>query len=172
MAKMKVFACILVLFVLGACMNNNVVEHTHLNATELPQFKGSYDEIAFETHMWVTHNITYVSDELDGRPDFWKKTKDTYESKQGDCEDGALLTAHILLKNGVPKDRVKVVGGYVYDRFGNGFGHAYCIYKRSDGEWITLDWCAWPDEYMPLKTRMPLRMKHNYGKVLFYLLGE
>jgi predicted transglutaminase-like cysteine proteinase len=173
MTNIKVIACILVIGLISACVCNRSVEHSHLTAIELPVLTGSDDIIAFKAHQWVHKNITYVADDVEGTPDRWQDTKETLEKKQGDCEDGALLVAHILIKNGVPKEKIRVVGGYVIDPATRmPFGHAYCIYKRNDGEWITLDWCAFSDEYMPLKTRMPLRFKEMYGKIRFYLLGE
>jgi hypothetical protein len=48
---------------------------------------------------WIGKNITYKRDiETHGRPDDWQTPAETMESREGDCEDMAILFADIMEK--------------------------------------------------------------------------
>ena len=158
----------------GCCNNTwqDTVKSTHIIAPEgtIPTYKGSYDSIAYQAQKWAVKNLTYTSD----TGEYWQTDAETIASKKGDCEDGAILIYSMLVRSGVPVDRVKVVGGAMYDRNGAQIGyHAWCIYKRtSDKEWITLDWCFSEDSGIAISARYPLRMKREYGKIIMYIIGD
>lgn len=111
----------------------------------LPKFTGSADEIAKKVLSWGIRNIHYELD--DG--EFWQYGYETYLSRVGDCEDGAILMANIMYNSGVPYWRIrlnigKVKGGY----------HAWLTYlKEEDNEWYVMDWCYWPRESDGLKLK-------------------
>jgi hypothetical protein len=44
---------------------------------------------------WVANNISYKLEESD----YWKLPQETYNSKNGDCEDFSILLAYILYEN-------------------------------------------------------------------------
>ncbi|MCE5212523.1 MAG: hypothetical protein LLG40_13350 [Deltaproteobacteria bacterium] len=97
---------------------------------------GSNDDIAIEITRWVADNITYHSDNPNS--DTWNDAKRTLNDGYGDCEDGAILIASLLLNMGVLASNVRVYFGTT-----NGIGHAWAMYRRSsDNQWITLDWTS------------------------------
>jgi len=68
---------------------------------------------------------------------------------KGDCEDGAILMANMMLLSGVPYWRIRLNAGDV-----EGGGHAYVTYLReTDNEWYILDWCYWPSESANFKKK-------------------
>lgn len=101
------------------------------------------DEVAVSALRWVHDNITYFSDNSStGYNEYWQFPFETLCLKTGDCEDGAILIANIMLKAGVPYWRIRLNAGDV-----KGGGHAYVTYLRQeDDKWYVLDWCYWYDE--------------------------
>jgi hypothetical protein len=107
----------------------------------------NYDDIAKAALYYVYKNITYISDKTQFNvPEFWMFPFETYHTKKGDCEDGAILLANILLKSGIPYWRIRIVAGDV--KSGNDTsGHCYCCYLKEDtNEWYILDWCFFYNE--------------------------
>jgi hypothetical protein len=159
-------------FSMGCCNTTwrDTVKSTHLIAPDykIPTFVGSHDAIAYQAQRWAVLNLTYVSD----NGEYWQNDLETITKKEGDCEDGAILIYSMMLRSGVPADRIKVVGGYVYDETGPG-GHAWCMYKRQkDNEWIVLDWCFIQDSGRAIVNRIPFRQRSEYGKIMMYIIGE
>jgi predicted transglutaminase-like cysteine proteinase len=114
-----------------------------------PQITGkNNDEIAAKAHKWVVANVTYTSDTSQFKDDeVWLFPFETLKLKKGDCEDGAILLANILLANGIPYWRVRLNAGDV-----KGGGHAWVTYLRElDDQWVILDWCYWADKSYDLK---------------------
>jgi hypothetical protein len=83
----------------------------------LPLIPGNNnDEKAFNTLAWIRQNIAYTRDKTSyGFDEYWAMPYQTLKRQIGDCEDGAMLLASILLKNGVPYYRVRVCAGSVWD---------------------------------------------------------
>lgn len=107
----------------------------------IPTFKGfSNDDIAIKCLDWVARNITYTADI---NPDeFWQFAFETFARRKGDCEDGAILIANMMLMSGVPYWRIRLNAGSV-----QGGGHAYVTYlAEKDNKWYILDWCYWYHE--------------------------
>jgi len=90
---------------------------------------------------------------------------ESIQSEIGDCEDGAILIASLLINAGIPSWRVKVCAAQVVadpvfapsdSELG---GHAYCIYlaDRPDSErnleWVILDWCYLQDPEVPIEEK-------------------
>ena len=98
------------------------------------------DQKAIQALKWVHDNITYTPDKTEfGMVEYWCRAYQTLEHKKGDCEDGAILMANILLKSKVPYWRIRLNAGDV-----KGGGHAYLTYCReTDNQFIVLDWCYW-----------------------------
>lgn len=118
----------------------------------------SYDEIALNALKIVRGRITYNSDKsVYAKDEYWAYSYQTLGRGQGDCEDGAILLANILVKSGVPYWRVRLNAGNV-----NGGGHAYVTYCReTDNEFVVLDWCYWPNN-LPVKDRPTHKDERNY----------
>jgi len=110
-----------------------------------PKLKGkSHDETALKCLKWVIKNIRYVADaSIYGFTEYWAFAYQTLKWKKGDCEDGAVLLANMLIHNGVPFWRVRINAGWVkLPRSKDKVGHAYLTYCReSDDQWVVLDWC-------------------------------
>jgi predicted Fe-S protein YdhL (DUF1289 family) len=103
--------------------------------TTLPTFKGTNDQKASKCLDWVKNNVRYTSDDSE----FWQFAFETLRRKKGDCEDGAILMANMMLMSGVPYWRVRLNAGSV-----RGGGHAYVTYLREkDNQWYVMDWCYW-----------------------------
>jgi hypothetical protein len=119
---------------------------------------------------WVVDNMRYVYDETQhGFTEFWQFTYETLQLGAGDCEDGAVLMASLLIAAGVPRWRVRVAGGLV--KTGQPTaptgGHGWCCYLRqSDQKWIVLDWCYLPD-MAPIAEKMVFKDNKNYIETWF-----
>lgn len=127
---------------------------------KLPLVTGSnYDEIALKALLWVIKNIDYVHDtDVYGFQEYWAFAWQTLVRKKGDCEDGAVLLANILMKAGVPYWRVRLNAGSV-----NGGGHCYVTYCReTDDKFVVLDWCYWPKKN-PIAERLTHEEERNYS---------
>lgn len=100
---------------------------------------------------FVVRFLDYAGDEnTSDCPEFWQFPFETLQSGIGDCEDGAILMASLMIQAGIPAYRVKVCAGYVQaSSTAPQGGHAYCIYlaDRRDGsqDWVIMDWCYYED---------------------------
>lgn len=125
------------------------------------------DEKAINCLAWVNKNIKYtLKDEKDG--EYWKFAYETLRDKRGDCDDGAILIACMMLSSGVPYWRIRINAGSV-----KGGNHCYVTYlKESDNEWYVLDWCYW---FAPLGVKWKLAEKYysdSDGKEGFGIWGS
>ena len=111
--------------------------------------KDTYDETALELLKYVKKRLTYVGDfNTHKMAEHWQTPEETYQSKKGDCEDGAILLASMMLVAGIPSYRVKLCCGFVKDPSNSKkqAGHAYVIYLADDDHWYVCDWCYWYTE--------------------------
>ena len=130
-----------------------------INDVTIPVVTGSTNDIkALAGLNWVKSNIIYTPDKSSyGIDEYWAYPYQTLKRKRGDCEDGAILIANILVRSGVPWYRVRVCAGSV-----KGGGHAYCVYCReTDNEWVVLDWCYWYNN-KPVSERPTHHEMQNY----------
>lgn len=113
--------------------------------SSIPTVEGdTNDQKATNALRYVIDNIHYTQDASQfKRDEEWLFPFETLQTKAGDCEDGAILMANILLKSGVPYWRVRLNTGDV-----QGGGHCWVTYlPESEGsEWMILDWCYWPGQ--------------------------
>ena len=121
---------------------------------------------AWAIQKFVCSLLTYThDDETEDCPEFWQFPFEAIQSQVGDCEDGAILIASLLINAGIPSWRVKVCAAQVVadpifapsdSELG---GHAYCIYlaDRNDSErkleWCVLDWCYLQDPDVPVEEK-------------------
>lgn len=127
----------------------------YFNPTDslLPIISGkSNDEIAIRCHNWVIYNIIYKAEDKET----WQFPFETLHRRAGDCEDGAIVMANMMLKAGIPYWRIRLNAGSV-----QGGGHAYVTYLAEDGIWYVLDWCYWPKESQNLKKKWKDAEKYN-----------
>lgn len=97
---------------------------------------------------WVIQNFPYKSDNTNySQNEFWCMPYESLYKKSGDCEDGAILLANMLLVAGVPNWKVRIVTGFVFEpRSKKQVGHAYVTFFDEENEkWVILDWCYYPN---------------------------
>ena len=127
-------------------------------ATSFIHGKATQDDIAHASEKWVRHNVGYVADsKTTTMPEYWFFPSETLFMARGDCEDGSLLMAALMLTAGVDPWRVRVTAGEVRTpNSPTGFGgHAWVSYCRlDDNEWVPLDWCYWPQNTYPAIRRL------------------
>jgi hypothetical protein len=156
--------------------------------TQLGLRRATPNETALAVQNFVCNFLKYKYDEITSDcPEFWQFAFESIQSEIGDCEDGAILIASLLINTGIPSWRVKVCAGYVQadpvvapsdEEEG---GHAYCIYlaDRPDSErkleWVILDWCYLQDPEIIIE-RKPLAgdggMEGAYKDVIFTFNDE
>ena len=124
------------------------------------------NETALGIQNFVCNFLKYkYDDETVDCPEFWLFPFESIQSEIGDCEDGAILIASLLINAGIPSWRVKVCAAQVFadpvfapsdTDLG---GHAYCIYlaDREESErkleWVILDWCYLQDPEIPIEEK-------------------
>ncbi len=151
--------------------------------------KGTFNETALECQKFVHDSIKYLYDELSADcVEYWQFPFETAQSGIGDCEDGAIFMAGLMLNAGIPSWRIKVCAGTVLQdpnvapsSDGNLGGHCYTIYlaDRPDSkrklEWVILDWCYNPDPDIPIEKKPLSRnggQKKSYKDVWFTFNDE
>jgi len=134
----------------------------------LPDIRGKDDdETAFNGLMWVIKNIKYTPDKKQyGLSEYWCHGYETFNTRLGDCEDGAILLYDILRKNGIPAWKLRVTAGWV--KVGKSkAGHAYLTYYSvKHDKWVILDWCFYPS-YRKIADREPYYENPFYLDVWF-----
>ena len=123
----------------------------------------SNDEKALKALELVRQIMVYVIDKTEyGLDEFWARAYQTLVHKKGDCEDGAILLANIMLKSEIPYWRIRLNAGDV-----EGGGHAYVTYCReTDNQFVVLDWCYWPKTTL-IKDRPLHKDEQNYYGIWF-----
>jgi hypothetical protein len=130
--------------------------------------KYSPNETVHEVQNFVVRFLDYVGDDESSEcSEFWQFPFETLQSNIGDCEDGAILMASLMIQAGVPAHRIKVCAGFVQESpTAPEGGHAYCIYLADRGwdeqEWVVIDWCYYEDSDTPPENK-PLATDGGYG---------
>jgi len=141
-----------------------------INDKKIPIVTGATnDDKALAGLKLVKSLTTYVPDSSTAtykQEEYWAYPYQTLKKKMGDCEDGGILLANILVRSGVPWYRVRVCAGSV-----KGGGHAYCVYCReTDNEWVVLDWCYWYNTLSVAQRPTHKQMQNYFDKDLnFYV---
>jgi hypothetical protein len=134
--------------------------------TQLELRKETPNDTALAVQNFVCNFLKYKYDDIASDcPEFWLFPFEAIQSEIGDCEDGAILIASLLINAGVPSWRVKVCAAQVMadpvfapsdEELG---GHAYCIYlaDRPESErkleWVILDWCYLQDPEVSIEDK-------------------
>jgi len=123
----------------------------------------SDDEKALKCQEWVIKNISYVSDKSQfGLEEFWEFPYETLHTKKGDCDDGSILMANLMLASGIPYWKIRLTAGMVPDG-----GHAYVTYFCEEKDyWVACDWCYLPDT-KPIELRPDYKESNIYREVWF-----
>jgi len=124
------------------------------------------DEKAFNCLRYVIQNIRYVGDTKKGYREFWQFPFETLFYKTGDCEDGAILLANLMLQAGIPYWKIRLTAGWV-KRGKSKVGHVYLnYYCEEKDKWVVLDWCYWPN-LLKIAQRKPYKEEKRYLDVWF-----
>lgn len=125
--------------------------------------KGRPDLTAHAVQKWVVKFLSYKYDEDENQcPEFWQFPFESIASKVGDCEDGAILTASLMIAAGIPNWRCKVAAGYVQSSpTAPQGGHSYALYLADDGDWRIMDWCYYEDSRLTVAQK-PLAKNGGY----------
>ncbi|MFX0000120.1 MAG: DUF4332 domain-containing protein [Candidatus Hodarchaeota archaeon] len=156
--------------------------------TQVGLRKETPNETAFAIQDFVCNFLKYKYDDLTAEvPEFWLFPFESIQAEIGDCEDGAILIAALLINAGIPSWRVKVAAAEVLadpvfapsdTEVG---GHAYCLYlaDRPESErkleWVILDWCYLQDPEVPVEKKPLARnggTEGAYKGVLFTFNDE
>ncbi|MFW9879195.1 MAG: DUF4332 domain-containing protein [Candidatus Thorarchaeota archaeon] len=156
--------------------------------TQVGLRKETPNETAFAIQNFVCNFLKYKYDDITAEvPEFWLFPFESIQSEIGDCEDGAILIAALLINAGIPSWRVKVCAAEVIadpifaPSDSDVGGHAYCIYlaDRPDSErkleWVILDWCYLQDPEIPIEKKPLARdggTEGAYKDVLFTFNDE
>lgn len=83
------------------------------------------------------------------------------------CEDGSILLTSLARNAGVPANLLRICAGWVVTgQHAPLGGHAYTIYKASDGIFRAIDWCYRPNN-LPILKRTPFFMEPYYKDIWF-----
>jgi len=137
---------------LGIDVTEFMTSHDAILTQVVEQFKLKKDtpnNTAWAVQKWIVSFMTYLDDaKSSGADEFWQFPFEAIQHGIGDCEDGAILMANLLINAGIPVWRVKVAAGYVQEApTAPQGGHAYCLFLADDPSvekkltWKILDWC-------------------------------
>ena len=138
----------------------NIVNTNKLNS-------GTNDERALKCLKWVRANFEYKHDkDVTGLVEYWMFPFEALYYKQGDCDDGGILLANLMLQAGVPYWRVRLNAGDVGSEKKK-IGHCYVTYCReSDNEFVVLDWCYLYNN-KPVSERLLHKDERSYYGIWF-----
>lgn len=134
--------------------------------------KETADETALAVQKWIVNNMQYVGDdEALSAPEFWLFPAETVTLRHGDCEDGALLMASLLL-TALPESehwRVRVAAGLVQAApSAPSGGHMWVTYfRKTDNQPVILDWCYLEDSGTKVKDK-PRHDENTYVREIWF----
>jgi predicted transglutaminase-like cysteine proteinase len=123
---------------------------------------------------WIITNFPYKSDSTNyGAGEFWCMPYESLNKGSGDCEDGAILLANLLLIAGVPNWKVRINCGNVFEPISKRqVGHAYLTFFDEESEkWVILDWCYYPN-IKKISVREEYKKEKMYQGVWFSFNNE
>lgn len=131
--------------------------------------KATMNQTANACQLFVVQHLTYKGDDEENQcPEFWQFPFETLDSQIGDCEDGAIFMASLMITAGIPSWRVKVCAGLVQpEPTAEQGGHAYCIFLADRNDvpeklaWEIHDWCYYEDSKIPTGSK-PLAKDGGY----------
>lgn len=151
-------------------VRNMIWEDDRILQEVIDDLKGSNDEKAHSIQSFVASNIKYVGDQKNSKmEECWQFPNETLITRRGDCEDGAILIASLLLNAGIPEWRVRVTAGLVKaGKAAETGGHAYVTYCReTDNNWVILDWCYLADVKLDIKSKPLMKDVSEYKDIWF-----
>lgn len=129
----------------------------------------TWDRTALNCQQYIVKHYKYEYDiNSVGFNEYWQFPNETLHLKMGDCEDGSLLMASLMVSAGVPEWRVRLNAGWALDQDDIKQGHAYVTYCRStDNNWCILDWCYREDSQIAIKDKIMAKNNSKYLDIWF-----
>jgi len=157
--------------------DNQLREIVNKNWTGIGKpIEGSNDEKALKCLKWVRKNFKYESDKsVTGLSEFWMFPFEALKYGKGDCDDGSILLANLMLCSGIPYYRIRLNCGDV-KAGAKKEGHCFVTYCReTDNQFVVLDWCWYKD--IPISQRKLHQDEKDYYGCWFswnqkYAFGE
>ena len=118
---------------------------------------------------WIIQNFPYKSDTSNFKlGEFWSTPYESLEKGSGDCEDGAILLANMLVVAGIPNWKIRVNAGFVVEPITKiQVGHAYLtFFDEINEKWVILDWCYYPN-LKKIEDREEYKKEKMYDKIWF-----
>lgn len=118
---------------------------------------------------FVKKNLTYTRDSLKWKLlDKWQTPNETWDSKTGDCEDGAILVYALCHAIGVPDNQLRIVCADV-----SGGGHAFVVYRSEyDALEYPIDWCYWYDNSIKMSVPYNRRSDYFFGSMEWFSFNK
>jgi len=129
------------------------------------------DDIVWEVQKAAVKRLTYTRDASLGCPEYWMFPIETHYLERGDCEDGAIWMASVILTVMSPLDnwRIRCSAGKV--KVGQGAetgGHMWLTYCReTDNQWVIVDWCYHEDSDVAVADKLLAKHNENYVETWF-----
>ena len=123
--------------------------------------KDTPNATAWACQQWVVKFLTYIEDSKSSSEDeFWQYPYEVVQYGIGDCEDGAILMANLMINAGIPTWRVKCAAGYVQQApTAPQGGHCYCLFladvqtEEKKLAWKIMDWCYAEDSKLSVEQK-------------------
>ncbi len=149
--------------VVGIDVTQFIANHDSILQQIVEQFslkKATLNDTALAVQAFVAKYVTYLDDQKNtSTPEYWQFPFETIQSGSGDCEDGAILMANLMINAGIPSWRVKVAAGYVQEApTAPQGGHCYCMYladrpeQEKQAGWVVMDWCIVDNKNTKIQT--------------------
>jgi hypothetical protein len=108
----------------------------------LPRSKmpGEFDERARIIWDYVARSVAYRPDAKRAHGEFWFFPSEVHTLAYGDCEDGSILLASLLIGSGISPFNVRIALGELLAGEGRSLGgHCWPMYKDEAGHWCILE---------------------------------
>lgn len=121
--------------------NATIAEAAH----QITEYDEDDDERAVSVVYHVSNLLEYTGVGIGA---LWACALATWLRQYGDCEGGAILIHSLLLAAGVDPGRVRTAFGTMLASSFDVIEHAWVMYRRrTDEEWVPLDWTIRPTPY-------------------------
>lgn len=137
----------------------------------------SIDNVAVNCLKFVIKHIDYVPDLENPKTlaiEKWQSPLETWATKQGDCEDGALLLSSLLLVCGINPYQILIkCGDVVSPKNAQATeGHCWMEYlPMLDGVPRILDWCYWPNN-LAMQNRLFAVAEQKYPGPIWFAFNN
>lgn len=111
-----------------------------------PKNPSDNDTTMLNIQRWIKQYIRYMNDfDKHKTLEYWQNARETYETRSGDCEDGAVLMFALARKARISPAKLRLVAGEVFYN-GKIQGHCWVEYfSDAQLKWHVIDWCWLPD---------------------------